>query len=465
MKIAPLPSNELERLAELRKYSILDSEPEEAFDGMVKLASYICQTPFAAISLVDEHRQWFKAICGVDAKETSRDVAFCAHTILQAEPLVVPNALEDERFCDNPLVAGGLDIRFYAGVPLVSIAGFRLGTLCVIDQKPRQLTVEQMDAIQTLATSVMAHLELRLSHQQIRRYVGELQLSAAIFESATEAMLVTDATNRIVTVNPAFVTTTGYTLEEVVGRSPSLLKSGKQDAEFYQQMWRELNTLGHWSGELWNKRKNGALYAEWLTINVLFNEDGSKRQHVAVFSDITEKKLAEERNWRHANFDHLTKLPSRRLFRDRLEHDIKMAHRTHRALGLLYIDLDWFKQVNDTLGHDAGDQLLQEAAIRLSDSVRESDTVARMGGDEFTAILPQIEVLEDVDRVAAEIIHALARPFILNGISVTISASVGIALYPADAMGADELLKKADQAMYSVKNSGRGRYHLASEGI
>ena len=294
MKIAPLPPDELDRLDELRKYDILDTEPEAVFEDMVKLANYICQTPISAISLVDEQRQWFKAIAGLDAKETSRDVAFCAHAILQDKVMVVPDALLDERFNDNPLVVGGPNIRFYAGVPLSTPDGRHIGTLCVIDNKPRELTRDQLNALTTLTNSVMAHLNLRLSHKSIRQYVNDLQLAASVFDSASEGMIVTDPGNTIITVNPAFSVTTGYSLEEVVGCKPSLLKSGKQDTEFYQQMWDVLNTTGSWQGELWNKRKNGEFYLEWLSIRALFNDDGTTRLHLAVFSDITKKREAEE---------------------------------------------------------------------------------------------------------------------------------------------------------------------------
>ena len=301
MKIAPLPQDELDRLAELKNYGILDTEPEAAFNDMVKLANYICQTPIAVISLVDENRQWFKAIEGLDAKETSRDVAFCAHAILQDETMIVPDALLDERFNDNPLVIGGPKIRFYAGVPLETPDGHHLGTLCVIDREPRELTQEQLKALSTLTNNIMAHLNLRLSHKNIRQYVDELQLAASIFESASEAMIVTDPDNNIITVNPAFSSTTGYALDEVVGKTPAILKSGKQDASYYHEMWETLNTSGRWNGELWNKRKSGELYLEWLSIRALFNEDGTKRLHLAIFSDITKKKLAEELLQKHVD--------------------------------------------------------------------------------------------------------------------------------------------------------------------
>ena len=455
MKIAPLPQNEKARIDELRKYNILDSEPEDVFENMVQLASYICKTPIAAVSLVDEHRQWFKAIVGIDAKETSRDVAFCAHAILQDEIMVVPDALNDERFFDNPLVSDGPGIRYYAGVPLVTPSGMHLGTLCVIDTEPRELLKEQLDAVKTLADSVMAHLNLRLSHKEIRKYVDELQLSATIFESATEGIIITDHENRFVTVNPAFTKTTGYTLEEVVGKTPAILKSGKQDKEFYNKMYKELHENGHWDGELWNKRKDGKLYAEWLSMKIIYNEDGSTRMHLAIFSDVTEKKQADEIIWKQANFDALTKLPNRQLFQDRLEHELKLAHRTGSLMALLFIDLDHFKNINDTLGHDMGDLLLVKASKRISGSVRESDTVARMGGDEFTVILPLINSSSDAIKIAKMIVEKMSQPFDIDRNSVKISASVGIAIYPNNAKDTKELLKNADKAMYVAKRNGR----------
>lgn len=462
MKIAPLPLNEQERLAALRNYGILDTEPEAAFDSIVHLASYICQTPIAAISLVDEQRQWFKAIEGINAKETSRDVAFCAHTILQDGIMIVPDATKDERFFDNPLVAGGPKIRFYAGVPLRTSNGYHLGTLCVIDTVPRELNTEQQNAIRALADNVMAHLDLHLSHKNIRQYVDDLQLAATIFDASSEAMIITDANNRIITVNPAFTATTGYALNEVIGQDPKLLKSGKQGEAFYKEMWDELDATGKWSGEVWNYRKDGELYAEWLSINIIYNPDGSKRMHVAIFSDITEKKQAEELIWRYANYDHLTQLPNRRLFLDRLEQTLRMAHRSKDSMALLFIDLDRFKEINDTKGHDIGDQLLMEAAKRILHSVREMDTVARIGGDEFTVILSQIASPSTAEKIAKTILDKLAEPFNLCGTELSISGSIGITIYPGDGVNREQLMRNADQAMYDAKNRGRNCYSFYS---
>lgn len=458
MKIAPLPANEHLRVAALRKYDILDTEPEGAFDSLVELASYICQTPIAAISLIDENRQWFKAITGLKATETSRDVAFCAHAILQDGIMIVPDAQKDERFYDNPLVSGAPDIRFYAGVPLVTAKGFPLGTLCVIDNVARELTSSQLDAIKVLANNIMAHLDLHLSHKQIRQYVADLQLAATIFDASSEAMIVTDLDNNIVTVNPAFTTTTGYTLEEVRGKNPKILQSGKQSPAFYREMWHTLSCSGHWDGEVWNLRKNGEIYAEWLSINVIYNEDGTKRMHVAIFTDITKKKRANELVWRHANYDHLTQLPNRRLFGDRLEQNLKTAHRNRETLGLMFIDLDHFKPINDTHGHHLGDKLLKQAADRINQCVRSVDTVARIGGDEFTVILPKLGDPQHAGKLAGTIIQSLNAPFYIDGLTLEISASIGITLYPKDASDAEQLVKHADAAMYQAKNSGRSRF-------
>ena len=457
MKIAPLPRDEQKRLQELKKYNILDTEPEAVFDNMVHLANYICKTPIAAISLIDENRQWFKAIEGLEATQTSREIAFCAHAILENEPFIVENALEEERFFDNPLVTDGPKIRFYASVPLITQEGMHLGTLCVIDTKARQIKDEQLSAIKTLAQSVMAHIELRLSHKKIRKYVDELQLSATIFETASENIVVTDANNCFITVNPAFTKTTGYKLEEVIGKTPKILKSGIQSSEFYSKMWKDLSKNGQWDGELSNKRKNGELYVEWLSIRAIYNHDGTIRMYVATFSDITEKKRADEIIWKQANYDLLTNLPNRRLFDDRLKHEIKIAKRSKKLLALLFIDLDLFKEVNDTFGHEVGDKLLIKVTQRINETLRATDTVARMGGDEFTAILPQMNDEKNIGKVAQLILEKLSMPFEINGKNLIISASIGISIYPKDSLNPKELLQYADIAMYNSKKQGKGK--------
>ncbi len=286
----------------------------------------------------------------------------------------------------------------------------------------------------------------------------ELQLAAMVYQNSSEAMLVADADNQIIAINPAFTEMTGYTPEEVIGQSPKILSSGRQTPEFYQAMWHEINTTGQWRGEIWNRRKNGEVYVEWLTINTIYGEDGSVHRRAALFSDITKIKENEELIWTQANFDPLTGLPNRRMFQDCLQREIRKAQRANLPLALMFLDLDRFKEINDTLGHSVGDLLLKEAAQRLSHCVRETDTVARLGGDEFIVILNELDRLDSIERVAQDILQELAKPYRLEKNMVYVSASIGITLFPDDAFEIEALLKNADQAMYAAKNAGRSRF-------
>ena len=286
----------------------------------------------------------------------------------------------------------------------------------------------------------------------------ELRLYSMVLQNSSEGMLVTDENNQIISINPAFSSITGYSFAEVKGKSPQIFKSGRHDQAFYHAMWNAIVTTGQWQGEIWDKRKNGEIYAKWLTINTIRDKDGAIQRYVALFSDITEKKKSEELIWRQANFDTLTGLPNRDMFRDRLGQEVKKSIRAELPLALLLVDLDQFKEVNDTLGHAVGDLLLIEAARRISACVRESDTVARLGGDEFTIVMSEIADNTHVEDAAQKIISRLAEPFHLGNEVVYISASIGITLYPNDSIDIDALMKNADQAMYVAKNKGRNRF-------
>ncbi|WP_082880832.1 PAS domain S-box protein [Methylomonas sp. DH-1] len=293
---------------------------------------------------------------------------------------------------------------------------------------------------------------------EARKNEENLRLAALVYDNSSEAMIVVDADNNILSVNPAFTAMTGYRAEEVIGQNPSLLHSGEHDRAFYRDMWRALETTGAWRGEIKNRRKDGRMFVEELAINTIYNADGKPQRRVALFSDITQRKQSEEQIWRQANFDPLTALPNRRMFRDRLELEIKKAHRLQQSFALLFIDLDRFKEVNDTLGHDLGDALLKQTALRLQACVRESDTVARLGGDEFTIILSELETPESCEPVARHLLEQLSAPFDLDGESAYVSASIGITIYPNDSSDVSQLLKNADQAMYAAKNQGRNNF-------
>jgi diguanylate cyclase (GGDEF)-like protein/PAS domain S-box-containing protein len=311
-----------------------------------------------------------------------------------------------------------------------------------------------LDAMYT--SSLARKLDKKIQELEAER--EELKLSALVFENSSEGMMVTDAEGYIITINPAFTSVTGYTPEEAIGKKPSFLKSDHHDQAFYQALWQELNTTGQWKGEIWNLRKNGEIYPELLTINTSFKKDGSPFRRVALFSDITEKKKSEEMIWRQANFDALTGLPNRYMFHDRIEQEVKKVQQTGRPLALLFLDIDHFKEVNDTLGHGKGDLLLKEAAQRIAGCVSKSNIVARLGGDEFSIIITDLADSSSVESVVQKLLHSLAEPFML-GIEVAyVSASIGITFYPTDTDEIESLLKNADQAMYAAKQHGRNRY-------
>lgn len=281
------------------------------------------------------------------------------------------------------------------------------------------------------------------------------RLATTVFNTMDEAVMVVDADNRIITVNPAFAAITGYSADEVIGKNPHILASGKHPPEFYQEMWETLAATGSWQGEIWNRRKSGELYVEWISIKQVRDGKGNLTHHVAVFSDISKRKVAEERMHHLAHYDVLTDLPNRTLFRDRLQQAFAAAKRDKTRMALMFIDLDEFKPINDTHGHNVGDMLLKEVATRIQDCMRGTDTVARIGGDEFIVLLPSIEAEQDAMVVAEKIRHALNQPFELAGESLRISSSTGIAVYPEHGSEEKLLVKNADTAMYYAKESGR----------
>ena len=293
----------------------------------------------------------------------------------------------------------------------------------------------------------------------------ELKLAGLVYQNSSEAMTVTDEEGRILAINPAFTKMTGYEFDEVRGKTHAMLQSDQHSVDFYIAMWDSIAVTGQWQGEVWNKRKNGEIYPEWLTINTSYHKDGSVHRHVALFSDISAIKEAEELILNQANYDQLTKLPNRRLFNDRLEQEIKKSQREKHSTVLLFVDIDHFKEVNDTLGHDMGDRLLIDAAMRIKSCVRDSDTVARLGGDEFTIILTDLKDNLSIAQIAQNIISSLSEVFHLETRKAFVSASIGIAFYPEDATNIVELLKIADQAMYVAKSAGRGCYRFFTKAM
>ena len=300
-----------------------------------------------------------------------------------------------------------------------------------------------------------------------REAEDRLRLDSAVIACTRDSVMITDLEASILSVNPAFTTITGYPEAEVRGRNPSLLGSGRHDRDFYQALWAELLAVGYWQGEIWNRRKSGEIYPEWLSISTVRNARGLPTHYVAVGTDISQLKQSEQRLAHLAHHDALTNLPNRLLIHSRLEHALEMTQRHHEGrLALLFIDLDNFKTVNDSLGHNIGDAMLRVVAIRLRSRLREVDTLGRLGGDEFVVLLEQISGPNDAVKVARNLLAALNAPFTLpDGREVYIHASIGISLYPDDGTDANALIRNADSAMYRAKEQGRNTYGFYMEDL
>jgi diguanylate cyclase (GGDEF)-like protein/PAS domain S-box-containing protein len=287
-------------------------------------------------------------------------------------------------------------------------------------------------------------------------------MSGKVFDTADEGILVTDRDGVIQAVNPSFTRITGFNADESIGQEPgALLASGRHDSDYYQLMWYELVQKGRWSGEIWNRRKDGSLFPEWLSIAVVRNDEGEISGYVGVFSDITQRKKDEAQIRYQANYDTLTRLPNRTLLEERLNRALATARRDGRKVVLLFVDLDRFKHINDILGHTVGDELLQLVSRELQRCAkREVDTVARFGGDEFVILMEDVGQVDDAADIAERVVAALAKPFRLEGRELSVGASIGISIYPDDSGDAGALLRNADMAMYRAKELGRNNYQF-----
>ncbi len=352
-------------------------------------------------------------------------------------------AAEQENAADNAQSSA----RLYA---IATSSGTVLGSLAV--------RVPEQGVGDALAVCVQHASELAALAIERHRIHREQKLAAMVFRSAGQAIIITNAALDVVSVNPSYCTLFSYTEGEVIGRRPSLFTSGAHDEAFHLALWQRLQREGQWSGEITDHSKSGALITFLASINAVLGVSGQVERYVCLLSDISDRKQSEETISRYANFDPLTCLPNRRLLQERMAQEILRSRRSGVGFALIFIDLDRFKDVNDTFGHYMGDLLLQQTAERLLSVVRATDTVARLGGDEFTILLTEINDARDVDLLAPKILATLNEPFELQGEYVLGGASMGITLYPHDAVTEDMLFKHADQAMYRAKQEGRGRY-------
>lgn len=346
--------------------------------------------------------------------------------------------------------------RIARPIVLISQAADKIAAGDLAQDVPKKEGEGEVAHLSTAIHDMVIHLTQEIAQRRLAEQ--GLRLSAQVFEQSNEAIMITDAQGDIVMVNRAFVEIFGYSEQEVLGKNPRLFNSGRQNADFYRAFYAELTSTGQWRGEIWNKRKNGEVFPEWIGISVLCDEAGEISNYIAIYLDLTASKKEQERIAYLASYDMLTGLPNRYLLNDRLEQGLNLARRHGGKVAVMFIDLDHFKKINDILGHDVGDELLKMVAERLKSCLRRSDTLARQGGDEFVAVLGDIESEDEVTFVAEKMIGSLCGQFSIREHQLAISTSIGVSIYPDDGADTVTLLRSADMAMYRAKDAGRNRF-------
>jgi diguanylate cyclase (GGDEF)-like protein/PAS domain S-box-containing protein len=475
MMCAPLPRKEKARLEALRLYGVQDAKPKEPFDELTCLAAQICSAPVALLSIVESDRVWYKSKVGTRSTEMSREEAFCSWAILQPGIFVVADALKDSRFKDNPLVSANPGIRFYAAAPLLTSEGHALGTLCVIDYKPRDLTAAQAAALRTLAAAAVRQLEFKRSEKELQHAKAEREQALdALAASEERYNLITRSANdglwdwnlemNEIRFCPRWKAMLGYKEDEIGVRPDEWFsRVHPQDIELLQEeiISHLLGLKPHFSKEHRMRKQDGTY--RWMLSRGMAVWDSNRQVYrmAGSVTDITDHKEAEQRLLHNATHDVLTGLPNRALFMDRLKRLFDRArHDNGHLFAVLFLDLDRFKIVNDSLGHQIGDQLLVALARRLDGSLRPGDMVARLGGDEFAIILDHLKHISDATQAAERIHKELCVPFNLSGHEVFASVSIGIAHSHTPYEQPEDFIRNADTAMYRAKDQGRGRFEL-----
>ena len=510
LRVAPLPSNEDERISALHKLNILDTENEERFDRITRLAARMFSCEFSTISLIDVDRQWFKSAVNLGLCETPRSSSFCSHTILRHEVFVVNDTLENENFCDNPFVINAPFIRFYAGVKLC-INGQHIGSLCVFDTKPNTFNNEKIQALQDLAdivedelakdqplstTLVSLRLQKKLEEAQklarvrdvlLEKVVNSLSLKPVLNEivNAVEqeytgqycSILLLDGNTLMVEAGPSLPDFYNEAIHGVKigigqGSCGTTAFTGKRtivddiSTHPYWTNWAQLaakaGLAACWSEPI--KSADGKILGSFAIChpNNIF-PTGEELERIEQFAHVAsiaiERHRASELIWRQANFDELTQLPNRSVMQEHLKQSLNTASRNKTLVAVMFIDLDNFKDINDTLGHSAGDELLIACSQRIKSHIRDKDIVARLGGDEFIVIVNDLIHVSDIDIIANKLIDEISQAFTVQDGIVFTTASIGVTVYPNDADNVAGLLKNADQAMYGAKKIGKNKHH------
>ena len=460
----PIPEDQLEQLLQLQRDALeavaVGEDTDRILDRLCLLTEAMVPNSVASIMLFDRTGTMLEVraapsippdgINALNGLQPGPAAGSCGTAVYTGKPVFVENTFTDPRWAPLVDIARRFRLQACWSMPIRVANDAVIGSFAIssFERRPPDPFHQRLLDTATYLAGIILQRE-----EQAQR----LTIAAIAFEHMREGVMIADSRNRIVQVNRAFERITGYTAAEAIGQSPNLLKSGHQPPSFYRQFYQSLQDTGEWLGEIWNRRKDGSIYPQWLSVRAIYNPDGSVCKYVSVFADITETKDSERKLWQLAHHDALSNLPNRLLLGVRLEHAVQRAHRSNRRLAVLFIDLDRFKDINDSLGHQAGDELLQQVAARLRAAVHEDDTVARLGGDEFVVLLEAVPDANAVRRIAERIVDRLTEPFTVRGRPLFVTASVGVSLYPDDATEAEALLQHADAAMYRAKASGRNR--------
>lgn len=380
----------------------------------------------------------------------------CGTAAFKGQPVIVEDIQTDPLWAEYRALAADNDLASCWSVPIMVDGNEVVGTFAIYHRTPKKPSPADIEQLEYLSN--LARIAIERHHT-----AEELRLSDAIFKNTSEAMLVLGINGKIIAANPAFTRISGYSAAEVIGHHPADFGAPRHGQDFYDAIRQTLQGSRAWRGEVCGIKKTGEEYINWVKVNTINDDRGRAFRWVVLLSDITEEKKHEERIWYEANYDALTHLPNRRLFQERLQQAVLRANRTGTKIILLYLDLDGFKEVNDAVGHQGGDQLLAEVARRLKEVVRVTDCTSRLGGDEFTVILADVQDFEPAIKVAASILELLQAPIMIDGYATYISASIGITVYPDDAEDAANLIKNADQAMYEAKKLGRNQYSFYTQ--
>lgn len=470
VEYSTLSSEEQEKILHLQQ-AILESvargaDHMEVINQVCRLEEQLLPNSVASVMLMDDAYEFLNVYAAPSIPEEGVVLlnelrpgpggGSCGNVIYLQKPQFVCNTFTDPRWQDLRYLAYDFNLCACWSVPVYSGERKVVGTFALSSFEHRSPSPFHRKLLEIGASIIGIVLERNKSQESLR-------LFQKVFEGSEEGIMITDPNKTILLVNAAFTKVMGYAMDELLGETPKKLASGHHDKNFYAAMWNSINNFGHWHGEIWNRRKTGEIFPEWLAISAVNDAAGNTTHYIGIFSDISERKIAEEQIRHLSSHDVLTGLPNRMLLKDRLENAIAFAARARCKVALLSLDLDQFKMLNDSLGHAAGDELLRCVTSQLKNCVRDTDTLCRSGGDEFFIALANMPDTDSISALVDEILEQISKPFVLEGRHLSLSCSIGVAVYPDDGGDFETLMKRADKAMYQAKDAGRNTYRYFTE--